>query len=237
MSGESELCKPEFWATHYHELVGDEDRDSGEVIQAIFRFAEQELEDYYFTLLRPETEARYLSLAVMEGFSLGVQYVDCGEDGTEVRYSIKHADWNNWELLGYDSPHFALPVFRWAEISRIAQVIEGRSADEAATAVLLLFPATYLSMSDDPSEVEHEIARHWDRLSLPHQAVEEGLIRRVVERQTVSDINWKEDSRLGWITDGHYSFRNPQTLMATFKLERFARMASFLKALERSVAK
>src|SRR5438045_9662492 len=101
---EFELRKPEFWATHFYNLVGTEERDSGEVVEAAFGIPRQTTDAHYLSLLRPEEEAILISVPIAAAYDVGVEYVDCGESGTEVRYSLGHLEWKEREPLGYESP-------------------------------------------------------------------------------------------------------------------------------------
>lgn len=232
----TELRRPEFWAIHYYNVVGTEERGSGEMIKAVFRLSGDQLNDYYSLLYKPEEQAHLISVPIVAGYDVGMQRVDCGENGEEVRYSIGHKDWSEREPLGYESPHFALPAFRWAEVELIARVMERRSAEDAAIAMLLLFPAVYLTRSDNPAEAERALLRAWKQLMPPSPALEE-MVRSAVENQTDSELTWSNNAELGWINNGRYSFRNPKTMMTSFEPRRFARIRSFLDTVERDAQK
>lgn len=236
MNPAEELRKPEFWATHYHELFGDEDHDSGEVVESVFGIPDQQLASYYFSLIRPEAEAVHLSVELFGGYGADVEYVDCGDDGTEVRYFLSRNEWDRRELLGYESPHFALPAFRWTEIDSLGRILERKSLTEAATAVLLLFPAVYLTGAGESAAAETALRRYWEALSLPSRAFQHGAFNNVIDNRTVPNLVWEQDPELGWINNWDYSFRNPKTLMTQFEPIRFRRVRLFVEALERCVS-
>ncbi len=229
---DTELHRTEFWATHYEIVAGGEHRGSQEVIQAAYGIAAERLENYYFSLIQPEEEAYLITVQLVAGFDVGVQYVDCSDDGTEVRYSLGHADWTEREPLGYQSPHFALPAFRWDEVDLIARAVKRRSEEDAAIAMLLLFPSVYLVTNDNSMHVGQALLSAWQRILPASQSIEE-LVRNALENQSDSELTWRKDPELGWICDGRYSFRNPKTTMTNFEPRRFARIRSLLDALER----
>jgi hypothetical protein len=232
---EGVLRRPEFWATHYYNIVGNEHHESGELINVVFGLTNERLDEYYFSLVRPEERALLITVAVLRYYDVGVQYVDCHEHGTQVRYSLGHEQWPQRELLGYDSPHFALPAFRWAEVDLIARAVEQSSPDHAAMARLLLFPAVSLTRQDDTDVVTRTLLAGWKQLGLTHSGHEQALIRSAVENRLDPELTWSHDPELGWINDGIYSFRNPNTLMTRFDAKRFARIRDLWVAIEHAV--
>src|SRR6185295_3540078 len=102
-----------FWAAHYYLLLADDEHDSAELIQPLFGISAEKLYEYYFNeLVKPDGQATPIWLPLGNGYQVGVEYAECGEDGHEVRYFLGHSDGSAPELLGFDSPHFALPAFR-----------------------------------------------------------------------------------------------------------------------------
>src|SRR5713226_989279 len=124
---DSELRKPEFWATHYFLLIGDEERESSELVQLIFGIEAEKLYKYYERLAQPAANARVLSIGLDTGYGVGVEYLNCGEDGNEIRFYITHASWERPEFLGHDSPHFALPAFRWEEVKKVHACVKDKA--------------------------------------------------------------------------------------------------------------
>src|SRR5712672_633658 len=159
---DTELAKPEFWVTHYYLLLGDEERDSSDLVQPIFGIEAGKLYKYYERLVQPAAKARVLSVSLDGGYGVGVEYVDCGEDGNAVRFYISHASWARPELVGHDSPHFALPAFRWEEVKKVHAGVKDKS--EAAAAGLLLFPATHITPDDSQDDVAARLSRWWEDL-------------------------------------------------------------------------
>src|SRR5262249_25072524 len=111
------LKDPRFWAAHYYLLLEDEEQASRELVEPLLGISAKAVEDYYFgELVKPEDVAQTVWLPLKSDFRVGVEYVDCEDDGHEVRYRLDHAAWSEPELLGFDSAHFALPAFRWQEL-------------------------------------------------------------------------------------------------------------------------
>jgi hypothetical protein len=226
---DAELQKPEFWATHYFLLIGDEENESSDLVQPIFGIEANKLYKYYESFVKPPESARMLSVGLDGGFGVGVAYVDCGESGNEMRFYITHSAPYH-ELLGHDSPHFALPAFRWEEVKKIHASVKDKTI--AAAAALLVFPATYITVEDSESDVSSHLSQWWKDLPYVKVTNISTLVRDVIANRTVSEIKWWIDPKLGWINDGRYSFRNPKTLMCEFSETRFERMHQFLSALQ-----
>jgi hypothetical protein len=227
-----ELERSEFWAAHYYLLMADAG-ESSELVEPIFGLPNRVVEEYYSELVQPDTKAHPLWLPLLDGYSAGVEYVNCGDDGHEVRFAISHPSWEDREPLGFDSPHFALPAFRWQELTLLHRALEkcvGRSV--GATAGLLLFPAVYLTSDDDVRDARQHLLGWWGELPYVSLSDATVLVENTVANRHNPDVRWWEDETLGWINDSIYSFRNPRTRMCAFSERRFARMREFFSRVE-----
>jgi hypothetical protein len=227
----SYLLLPEFWASHYYLLIEDEEYESNELIQPFFGISCEAVEHFYSeTLVYSDGDpfAEPVRLPLIHGFSLEVENADCGDRGHEERYFINHSSWEKPELLGYQSPHSALPAFRWSEIELISNALHKDSRPiEGAIALLLLFPAVWLTSGENVSSVSERLKREWNNLSLIDASIFDRLVSNIIDCTPVTEIAWWEDRELGWINDGQYSFRNPKTLMCEFAERRFRHVSEF----------
>lgn len=215
------LSRPEFWAAHFYQLLGTDERDAEEFLEPFFGVSYAEMHEFYATELEhPDGTDDLLALEVHDRASVAVEYADCGEDGTELRFHITTGAWTEWELVGYDSPHFALPAFRWEEVVALGAqqplafpllvpAVAWPGTGEAMAALVRCWREHPYVQPDDPSELARQIA---SRL------------------YPATELKWWHDSRLGWINDGRYSFRNPETSMCAFSAERFQRIGEFFRA-------
>lgn len=216
--------RPEFWATHYDLVIGTEDRDAESFLEpffgvdpdAVFEFSENEL-------VKPDGTFELLPVEVSDEASVAVEFVDCGDDGNELRYYITLSAWDDWELVGYDSPHFALPAFRWPELCAMGQ--------RSATAFLLVLPSVWLEPDDQNEATIERIENEWRLLGIVEASATRQLAQQIVDNLSDRDVHWFEDARHGWINDGRYSFRNPETRMTEYSETRFQRIREFFRSL------
>lgn len=222
---DSALKNPAFWANHYYLLMADFEECDSVLLNRFFGLTEQVLEAFY----RSVVDKGPLGMALGAGLGLALEYADCGEDGTEARFHITGEQPPFDEVLGYESPSFALPAFRWEEIRQIC----ASQADpaRAATAGLLCFRAAKLSNDKEAADATHHLLRWWDDMPWVRVYHAEQLVHNIVANSLWKNFAWRQDSELGWINDGDYSFRNPGTLMCPFSAERFENVRRFFSAL------
>jgi hypothetical protein len=219
MRPDARLNRPEFWAAHFYQLLDSPDRPARSLLEPVFgvgyeamhSFIEDELE-------RAEDAEDLVELEVSEHAAVAVSYVDCGDSGSEQRFYVTLGDWDEWELAGYDSPHFALPAFRWEELVALDRV--------HPAVMLLLLPAA--SIPDTGVDLE-PLREAWKRHPLIRAADPMDLTEHVAHKLRQRRVQWWKDDELGWINDGRYSLRNPGTRMSGFSKGRFERMSAFFE--------
>jgi len=221
---------PRFWAAHYYLLIGDDDHDSGELVESLFGLRDEALQAYYFgDLVKPDDQSTPLWLPLAHGYQAGVQYADCGDDGHEVRYLLGHATWPEPELVGFDSPHFALPAFRWQELVQMHDALGPVLGSLAAT---LLFAGTYVTDADDEEQVVATFADWWTSHPILVPPQPRRVAANAAAYRRIPGFSWRYDEELGWINDELNSLRNPETRMRTFSRDRFERVRSFFTAFK-----
>ena len=233
------LRRPEFWASHYFLILCDEEHDSLEMVEQIFGVPPDAVDRFYSQyLVHPadDDQPPQISLPLFDGFELQVDSVNCDDEYHELRYFLHRHSWEQPELLGYASGHFALPAFRWTEIDSLSRALHRVLADEvvASSALLLLFPSVWITPSDDPAYLSQRLAQAWSALDFLQIRDLDSLIRFSIAHPA-EDLAWWNDPRLGWINNGMYSFRNPETLMCKFSERRFQRVSEFIASVEQQL--
>lgn len=221
--------RPEFWAAHYEPVIGTDEEEGSDFLKALFGVEPDVAFDFYSNeLIAPDGTAARLAMPVTKDASVAVEFADCGDDGNELRYSITMDSWDDWELVGYDSPHFALPAFRWEEVEAIGR--------HQPAALLLLLPSVRFGEKEPGHSAIDYIENAWRQLNLVSPKAARTISEHAVENLSGWDLQWSHDPALGWINDGEYSFRNPETRMTPFSRERFQRIASFLRAVDAAIS-
>ncbi len=183
--------------------------------------------------MKPDGRGEAITIDLPHGYSAEVEYVHRGDAGNEVRFGVGHASWNGPERLGYDGAHFALPAFRWQELTLLdAAITRHAGADSAAASCLLLFPGAYVASDEEGNEARQQLADWWH--DLPYVRVKDvSLLAASAAAYRRVDVRWRIDEALGWINDSPYSFRNPKSAMPPFSERRFACLREFLAAMDR----
>jgi hypothetical protein len=209
------LRDPLFWAVWYLERIGTEEEDSSEFLEPFFGVPKEEVYSYYGREISPggEHPPIHIELPFLEGFALGIDFV--GEPDYEDRYVLRDPELPEPVLLGYHSGHFALPAFRWQEVVCFPAALRaaGMNDSDAEAGLLLFFPGVYLSKEEDPAVVQEAVAHSWRRFGVAQESGIGEMVQQCVENQSIS-VNWRRHRELGWINDGHYSLRNPGSVMA-----------------------
>jgi hypothetical protein len=223
------LTDPRFWAMHYYLLIGTDEVDSSELVEPIFGVSNQAVNEYFlddFDGTGSREIRQYVEVPIHNGFSVQVEYA--GEPDSEIRLYLNHNNWPHPECVGFDSGHFALPAFRWCEVKSLYDAAKGL---DAARALLLMFPGVYVTEEDKKEQVQSTLVDSWAQLHVADIKRLEETSKQIIDYRLVQ-VRWWQDPQFGWITDGQYSFRNPNTLMTKFAHDRFARVREFFAGIE-----
>jgi outer membrane protein assembly factor BamB len=129
-----------------------------------------------------------------------------------IFHSLDHERMPQSLLLGYDDPHFHLPILRWPEVFELAAqtvYVGGRPETPLPSGVVmaLLAPVTYGTTEREVAYARRGLAEGLATagLTTPDNADEaaEALVSHV------GRVVWRPDPALGWINNGTYSHRNP----------------------------
>jgi hypothetical protein len=123
-------------------------------------------------------------------------------------------------LMGYHSGHFSFPSFRITEVLALANRIGAHPS-----APLLLLPGAYMEAGEILST---ETVTRW-LTQMPGIRMEFiPLVLPPLLENSVPDLHWKMDERLGWINNWQYSQRNPQSPMSILTTDDFIFIHEFL---------
>lgn len=204
-------AQPEFWASFLNESLSSEEEEPHQtffgVSKASFHgFYEQHLKSHWQRGTWP-----FFRLALDQGRFLelecaaGVEY--------QWRYWLGAKD-RRRTLLGYSSGHFSLPAFRHEELSRL--VVPG---DVARSAFLLVCAtAAYTPDKQSPSVAYlRPLLETLPGVNAPADVILSALLKHI----TVPQLNWRQDPERGWVNDGGYSQRNPESSMSILEAHDF----------------
>jgi len=221
---------PEFWAAHYANLLAEEGAQTSDVIRKVFGLDPPTVYAHYqrHMLHPPSVRHATAPVQVARDCMVVADCVDYGVDGYAIVYLVNCADWPAPEVLGYESPHWALPALRLEELAVIckATVISNGSAC-AVLAVLLLMPGVWLTDSTEERGGRDMVSAALDGMLAGFLARPDEFVARLVRSQS-KHVNWHRDRQLGWINDGPYSLRNPRSDMWKASPGRFDRIREFI---------
>jgi len=123
-------------------------------------------------------------------------------------------------LLGYYSGHFSFPSFRIMEVLALANRISSQPS-----VPLLLLPGAYMQANEF---LPAEMVRRWVT-QVP--GIKTEFIPKVIApllENSVPQLYWKLDERLGWINDWQYSQRNPRSPLSILTADDFRFIQEFL---------
>lgn len=98
-----------------------------------------------------------------------------------------------------------------------------KSTDWPAALYLLFYPLATLAAADNLDAARREFTQAWAEFGLLPPDKVTSLVTRVTWVDT--DIHWRRDETLGWITDARHSYRNPDN---GWTAADFARWNTFL---------
>jgi hypothetical protein len=126
--------------------------------------------------------------------------------------------------LGFDDPHFHLPILRRAEAERLTACLARRSPVLARFGGLLLAPTVWLTRDDDPQQ----FGQYLRSTLRATRVLQDETVETLANAWTVSDVRWRKHRRFGFVNDGEYSHRNPDN--HGWSDDDFATFTRFLKA-------
>lgn len=219
------LALPIFWAVHYWLLTGDGEEDEGMLCKELLRLDPGEMNEFYVRHFASDSGPKpwpYFRVPVTADCFIEVEYAEAEE--YQVRYKL--GDASRIVTLGYDSGHFSLPSLRWSELLRVANCLQGK---ERATAMLLMFPGIYVN-GPEVLEAQAAVLCAFADLGLFQQGDPRKLVRNIVENRT-SDSRWSQDPELGWVCEGMYAQRNPESKLCKLTPVDFRCIAGWFAAL------
>lgn len=207
------LDTPIAWASLLHETIVSErfenpyelfglDQDEG------VRFYEEELRSRWQKGCRPFVRVRLAGASHLE-LEMSAQ-----------QDTLWLFDGQSRLRLGYHSGHFSHPSFRSAE----AVQLHSLARDEADHAWHVLLAWISIWDADDPAfeAKTRELVSY-----IPGNVNTAAVADALIEKCSYGGLLWREHEDLGWINDGRYSQRNPDSLLSTLSPEEFRRLRDF----------
>lgn len=221
------MAQPAFWAAHLRQVVsGPLSSGDAEHLDSALGLSTDSVETFYIEKLADETAWPVFQLPMPGSYSIEVEYANAPEDH-EIVYRLRHPRWQHGVLLGKGGGHWLLPGLRWHELVAISNATH---ESLKAPAILLLLPVTWLTGTDAPHEVHDCLLRASDELNLNAGCTGEKIAEQLIQ-DSRSDVQWFEDSMIGWVNDGINSCRNPDS-PATVPEVDYRRIRTFFDVLE-----
>jgi hypothetical protein len=136
--------------------------------------------------------------------------------------------------LGYDDPHFHLPILRWAEAMHMADHLRRHWSDLASPPfpaeflLPLLAPVAWAASAREVAVVRVALAEAWAATAMIPTGSTHELAERLVGE---CDVGRRPDPVLGWTNDARHSHRNPSN--GFWSPEDAATFRRFLDGLDR----
>lgn len=216
------LSDPRFWAWQLSaHLSSDEvEEEAGECLG----FSADELEAFHEEFLEARFSAGvwpFIRFPIQKNRFVEIEFAASIE--LQERFWIGDSGTQQRVLLGYHSPHFSLPAFRFEELLKLDARF-GRAGVPRA-ALLLLLSACYVpKFSGPPHDLAVEL---FATLPGVKKRTARSMAKGLGQNLTVPDLAWKRDRKLGWVNNWKYSQRSPAGLMSVLGTDEFAFIANF----------
>lgn len=239
----SALRNPGFWRSYYGSRIAWDDEESADAVLA--RILGDDSGFDYVALYGPDpydvitddmdddAEDEAMEEAMAAGSVLEIPLP--AEYTWTIRFSSSPGIYHGLRTpdgtslgLGYDDPHFKLPILRWAEVFDIAAGLRRHWKTLAAEPfpeeflVPLFAPVSWTTSPREAAQAREALSRAWASTGMVTAAGAAELAERLTE--IITGFDWSPDPVFGWVNSGRHSYRNPQAGMtnATY-LERIRR--------------
>jgi len=199
------VSDPRFWAMRLHE-IGD-DKIGG-------AYYEETIHSRFKSDIWP-----FVRIDV--GSSLYVELEFAVDAEYQTRFWIGREN-DQRIILGYESGHFSLPAFRFAEIELIA-----RRARQPWLALMFLGGCRERTISDTQTDVIASLLAQTPGFKDDESSAAARLTKRCIS----SELLWAHDEAYGWINNSTLSQRNPSGAMSCLTDEELEGIRDFFDAL------
>jgi outer membrane protein assembly factor BamB len=244
------LRRPAFWSAYYGGRVADSEDENGAVFLDRVLGADPDFDqeslwgpDPYDVItdeMDNDEEDRAMNAAMAAGavlrlpFPSGYTWSIRFSSSPGIYHGLSTPDGADRISLGYDDPHFHLPILRWSEALQIAASLGRYPTPDEPTSfpaefiLPLLAPVTWATSPDEAVAAERDLAEVWAATGMisPGDAAE--LAARLVLH--ASDLVWRPDPVRGWANNGRHSHRNPAA--GSWSPDEFAVFRRFLDSLD-----
>ncbi|MEV5321650.1 hypothetical protein AB0K92_29065 [Streptomyces sp. NPDC052687] len=212
------LAQPLFWLGHLYSCAAE-----AEAEELLLGADEEAAAEGQRRLLEGD-EWPVFTVPLQGGHRLYVVY-RAAPDDPGIDYLLHHPDWERAELLAQDEGHFMGPALSWPELCAAADNgLPGGSTSDPGARLLLLLPA--LGDEAVPDEAAGRVAaalRACTAVEAP-----EALAAALLDAQgPAGAARWSTAEGVGRVSDGPYSYRNPDNHFA-LPPARLARISAAL---------
>ncbi|WP_240926078.1 hypothetical protein [Streptomyces sp. JB150] len=212
------LAQPLFWLGHLYSCAAE-----AEAEELLLGADEEAAAEGQRRLLEGD-EWPVFTVPLRGGHRLYVVY-RAAPDDPGVDYLLHHPHWERAELLAQDEGHFMGPALSWPELCAAADNgLPGGSTSDPGARLLLLLPA--LGDEAVPDEAAGRVAaalRACTAVEAP-----EALAAALLDAQgPAGAARWSTAGGVGRVSDGPYSYRNPDNHFA-LPPARLARVSAAL---------
>ena len=199
------LKKPAFWAAHMWNVTrGPLVTGDPNFTNASFRVSIEEIETFYLGELSNKVQCPYFRIALPFGYCVEVEYANEPDD-YEVVYFICQQESPKQIHIGNGGGHWRLPALRWAELLAIST-----ASGHSEPALLLLFPAVWITDDDDSTEIRDHLFDACKALDFVLENQIDVFVNQLIA-SSKCQIQWQKHDSHEWITNGKNSRRNPES--------------------------
>lgn len=222
------LTEPKFWGAHLWQITRDQNSDDTEEdFDRALGISTNAIEDFWRRELTSEVEWPSFHIPLCSGFSFQVEYENWPEDYV-ITYRVLNLDRSIDICVGNTCGHDFLPAFRWEELECLSHVASINSIRpfSRGEVMLLVLPSVWITKGQDLTDIKQKLRLALDELQLGPHAQTSRMADELV-KNSLQDVHWKRNERLGWVNDGRYSRRNPDRLQSLNEQE-FANLKELL---------
>jgi hypothetical protein len=216
------LDDPRFWALLYEHWVKPRVGDGFEDGERYFFSVRETAVNAFFQKLKKARTPRgsypehSVLITLRNGWRIGVVLSLYPEDFA-VQDVIEPPTSEERIVFGVNGGNSRLPALRWEELLVLSDAVVPDDPAVRAKAMLLLFPAIFLSSKHKFDRLRQTMGQAWQTSGIPVNHADE-LVGRPIDDflgirklyPKLGETIWSRHRKHGWINEGHHSLRNPK---------------------------